>query len=429
MPQIHVTMKTSTLTSLAALAVFGIGGFFAGRISAPAPDESALAADGSAETRGLSRSSSRPGGSAASSERARRDRERDGATGFQSPADRNVRLEEIVRGEDPLQRNRALLQLIDQLNPDEFEGAVAYFRSLGITERRFGEYALLLSAWAKVDPLAALNYTTENTRGGFATNTILSTWATDDAEGAIRWAEANHEGEDANPYMAGIIRGLAGSDPIRATQLLTAMPRSGERGEALDAMLPHLLTQGPDSARAWIAALDDESLKNGAILRSAEPLAAVDPKGTMQWLLDNPGEASRRRMDDIFSVWAHNDKDAALATMATMAPGDDRSNALRGVVSSLAPSDPKEALDLMNRYSGDVNDRVVQNFIWHSFGNDPSTAVAQISRISNERERDQMYRRTLDRWLERDEDAAATWIESNPDVPAQVIEHLNRRRR
>ena len=112
-----------------------------------------------------------------------------------------------------------------------------------------------------------------------------------------------------------------------------------------------------------------------------------------------------------------------------MAPGDDRSNALRGVVSSVAVSDPKEALDLMNRYSGDVNDRVVQNFIWHSFGNDPSTAVAQISRISNEREREQMYRRTLDRWLERDEDAAATWIESNPDVPAQVIEHLNRRRR
>ncbi|MCP5543625.1 MAG: hypothetical protein H7A49_06920 [Akkermansiaceae bacterium] len=420
-------MKASTLTSLAALAVFGIGGFFAGRISAPAPEGAAAATDGSAETRGVSRSSGRPGGSAASPERARRDR--DGATGLQSPAERNVRLEEIVRGEDPLQRNRALLQLIDQLNPDEFEGAVAYFRSLGITERRFGEYALLLSAWAKVDPLAALSYTTENTRGGFATNTILSTWATDDAEGAIRWAEANHEGDDANPYMAGIIRGLAGSDPNRATQLLTAMPRSGERGEALDAMLPHLLTQGPDSARAWISGLDDESLRNGAILRSAEPLAAADPKGTMQWLLENPGEASRRRMDDVFSVWAYNDRDAAMAAMSSMAPGDDRSNALRGVVSSLAPSDPQQALDLMNRYSGDVNDRVVQNFIWHSFGNDPSTAVAQISRISNEREREQMYRRTLDRWLERDEDAAATWIESNPDVPAQVIEHLNRRRR
>ena len=424
-------MKPFAPTMAAALAVFGIGGFFAGRISAPttAAEDAQASLAGSAETRGVVRFSSRSGADAANAHASRPRRARETATRFESADARNIRLEEIVRGEDPLQRNRALLELIDRLGPGEFEDAVAHFRSLGITERRFGEYALLLSAWAKVDPVRALEYTTANTGGGFATNTVLSTWATEDAEGAIQWAKSNHEGDEANPYMAGIIRGIAGSDPNRATELLTEMPRSEERGEALDAMLPHLLTQGPDSARAWISALTDESLKNGAILRSAEPLAAADPQGTLQWLLDNPGEASRRRMDDVFEVWAGNDRDTAMAAMTAMAPGEHRSNALRGLVSSVASADPQQALDLMNRYSGDVTDRVVQNFVWHSFGNDPSTAVAQISRISNERERDQMYRHTLNRWLDRDEDAAATWIESNPDIPAQVIEHLNRRRR
>lgn len=417
-------MKPSVITLIAAIAVVGTGGFFAGRLSVSPTDEPVAetpAGTGSGGARGAVAADGMPSSTAGPR------RGRNVADAFRSSEDRYVRLEEIVRGEDPLQRNRALLNWIDQLDADEFEDAVAQFRELGITERRYGEYALLLSAWAKVDPMAALDYATANTRGGFATHTILSTWASEDAEGAIQWAEANHDGDDANPYMAGVIRGIAGSDPNRATQLLSAMPRSRERGRALESMLPHLLTQGPDSVKSWIGALDDEPLRDGAILRAAEPLAAVDPEGTVSWLRANPGEGSRRRMDDVFEVWASDDESAATSALAALPAGDDRSNALRGVVSATAGEDPQRALELMNQYSDDVNDRVLQNFVWHSFGNDPAAAVDQISRISDTRQRDRTYVRILDRWLERDEDAAFSWVEAN-QVPDQVIEHLNRRR-
>ena len=171
---------------------------------------------------------------------------------MQTAVERLARLEGIVRGENPLDRNRALLAFIDQLAPEDFQEAVEHFRSLGITENRFGEYSLLLSAWAKTDPLAALGYAREKTRGNFATNTILTSWASIDPQSAIRWAEANHTGDEANPFMAGVIRGIAGTDPELATSLLTSMPRSTERGEALDAVLPYLLAKGNDAARAWI---------------------------------------------------------------------------------------------------------------------------------------------------------------------------------
>jgi hypothetical protein len=160
-------------------------------------------------------------------------------TGKTSVQDHKARLEAIVRGENALVRNRSLLALIDQLAPGEFEAAVAHFRSLGLTEDRMGEYALLLTAWAELDPTAALIYARENTQNGFATETILSAWATKDSEAAVRWAQANHQGDGANPYMPGIIRGIAASDPARATAALQV-------GEAPLAALP-----APEHA-AWM---------------------------------------------------------------------------------------------------------------------------------------------------------------------------------
>lgn len=396
----------------------------AGRISSPAAS-AATARSGPRETR-ASRQSAQSGDAASSSARKSQRAERSARASAGSSAERLSRLESIVRGENPLDRNRALLAFIDQLGPGDFEEAVAHFRSLGMTESRFGEYALLLSAWAKADPLAALTYAKANTGNRFATNTILTSWASADPEAAIRWAESNHDGEGANPYLAGIIRSLAGSDPLRATQLLTGMPRSQERGEALDAMLPHLLAQGADATRSWIEDITDDSLRNGAMVRATERLGAIDPAGTAAWLIANPSEATQRRMDDVYSAWAQKDEQAAMSSLAALPSGENRSNALRGVVSSVAIKNPKAAVSMMDRFPNDVTDRVVQNVVWHSFRSDPSLAMNQISRIADERERERMYGRTLEAWLDRDSAAATAWLRKNP-VPASVLERLNRR--
>lgn len=420
-------MKPTSFTTIAALILIGAGGFLAGRISSSSSGDASKEGRSEKSSRVSSVASEDASGSSArksSSQRTERG-ERANRSSFKSSKDRLAKLEEIVRGENPLDRNRALLAFIDQLGPGDFEEAIAHFRSLGLTEERFGEYAMLLSAWAKQDPLAALTYAKENTRTRFATSTILSTWASIDPDAAIRWAEANHDGDGANPYLAGIIRSLASSDPVRATQLLTSMPKSVERGEALDSILPHLLTRGGDATRAWIADLKDESLRNGAMMRVAEQLAATDPAGTAAWLIANPGEATQRRMDDVYSTWAQKDQQAAISSLAAMPAGENRSNALRGVISAIAIDDPKAAVSMMDRFPSDVTDRVVQNFIWHSFGNDPQTAVSQIARITDEHDRERMYGRTLEAWLEQDNAAATAWIQRNP-LPNSVIERINR---
>jgi hypothetical protein len=160
--------------------------------------------------------------------------------------------------------------------------------------------------------------------------------------------------------------------------------------------------------------------------RAADQLAAIDPQGTADWLLANPGEASQRRMDDVIATWARTDEAGALSYFKALPSGEARTNALRGVISTVATTDPARAADMIDSYAGDVNDRVVQNFIWHSFDSEPAIAANYIGRITDEGERDNMYRRALDHWLRQDAEAAQNWIQSNT-LPDSVQGHLQRR--
>lgn len=417
-------MKPTPVLMITGFAVVAAGGFFAGRLSS-GDDGAAKEAEVSARPERV-----RPGGGAGGSAAGggREGAAEDGRNGGRRMrlSEKLEKMEGIVRGENPVERSRALLALIDQLAPGEFEEVVAKFRALGITQNRLGEYSMLLSAWAKVDPLAALEYAKVNTQGGFASNTILATWASIDPDAALRWAEGNHEGKGANPYLAGVIRGIAETDMGRASELLSGMPYGEARGEALEGMLQHVMKNGPQAARDWVMAFSDERLRNGMMLRMSEPLANVDPAGTAEWLVKNPGEAANRRLDDVYERWAGKDLDAALASVNSLPSGDQRSNALSGVVSTEAAKDPKAALALMDRYQGDVNDGVVRDFVRNSFGKDPELAAGAISRIADERQRNETYQRTLWRWLETDMAQAQAFVQSNP-LPESVTRMVNRR--
>ena len=409
-------MNRKPILTAAVFLITALAAFEAGRITRP-PQSDAAADEKPAER------ASRPQRNDAASPRASARGERQ-ASAATSPAERLARLESIVRGENPYERNRALLAFLDRLAPGDFEGVVDHFRALGITEERLGEYGLILAAWAKVDPLAALAYAKAKTDNPFAARAILTSWATEDAAAAVRWAQNNHQGDGANPWLIGVIRGIAATDIEGASNLLKSMPRSVERGEALDVLLPHLLAKGNESTRTWIASIDDDALRSGAMMRAAEAMAKTDPAGTVAWLMENPGEALDRRLDDVFGIWAKQDEAAARSALNTLPTGEIRSDALRGVVTRLALSKPNEAVALMDQYPDEVNDRTVRNFIWHSFGKDPAAALGEVSRIGDEDRRNEMYRRAMGVWMRRDTTAAKAWLNANP-LPESVTRSLS----
>jgi len=90
-----------------------------------------------------------------------------------------------------------------------------------------------------------------------------------------------------------------------------------------------------------------------------------------KWLLDHPGEASQRRMDEVYSQWPNIDQKAALDSIAALPAGPNRSNALSGVVGTLAKTDPAAALSLIDRFPNDVTEPVMKNFLWNSLQSAP----------------------------------------------------------
>lgn len=340
-----------------------------------------------------------------------------------SPQDRIQALQKIT---DPMERTRQWLLLVDSLKPEQFEAFVAAYRAEGIPPERMSEYAVLLSAWAKVDPQGALDYASKNTGNPFARQTILATWAGYDPNSAIAWAKSNHQGDGGNPWMVGVIKGIAFQNPELASSLLQEMPRSVERGEALNQLLPALLDQkGLAETRDWVLKLPDAALKEGAMMRLAERTVQQDPQGTADWLIAHPSQATNRMVDDALYVLASQNRDAAQQYFQQLPAGEIRSNALRGIVNATAIAAPQEAIALMNAYPKDVSDRMVEQFVWHSFRQDPAAAVSQISRLTNPQEQERMYSRTLSWWMERDPKAALDWANRNP-LPDKVVERLNK---
>ena len=335
-------------------------------------------------------------------------------------------IEDILSQNDQLDRTRSWVEFIDGLSGDEFPDVLTAFQENGVTRERMGEYALLLNAWAKIDPLAALDYTTATTTTPFARQTILRTWAQNDQEAAIAWAKNNYKGDGANPWLVGVIRGIAGNDLERATELMNTLPYSRESRSALAAILPAVIDMEPEAARKWIDAISNERLRAGAMDRIIEKLAAVDPQGTLNWMLANPGHTTDKKMDNVFNSWMRRDEKAAIDSYQQLPHGKERSNALRGIINAMANKDPQIAAEFIDSNSDDATDHVYEQFVWSSFHKDPSFAISYIGRIQNEAKRNNMYSRTLNAWMRRDESAAFAWIESN-QIPLSVIKRIEKR--
>ena len=114
-------------------------------------------------------------------------------------------------------------------------------------------------------------------------------------------------------------------------------------------------------------------------------------------------------------------------SLSNLPAGESRSNALSGVIGTLAKDDPAAAMAMLERFSGDVTERVLGNFLWHSLESDPALAVTQISRIEDATRRDWWYGRALASWLDRDAAAADAWIKTNPQSQSVLDQLANRR--
>ena len=329
------------------------------------------------------------------------------------------RIVELSKISDPIERTQALLALVDKLSPDEFQEVVASFRDMGNVRERMGEYTILLTAWAKVDPVGALEYSDENTGTPFARQTILATWAKTQPDAAISWAREHYDGEDAqaNPWLVAIIKGIAQADLSRASSLLTELPYSRGRGDALSSVLNELRSQSLESAQEWIVGLSDERLQNGAAARLAQEIGEDDPIAALDWAATISEDALVRSAGEVIEGWAEKDLVSA-QTWIDQQPDEIRASAARGFIDVIAREDPNRASTWLSSHVGNpAYDDAVRELIWNTAESDPALSGGWIMNLTEERDQTRTFHRALRGMMGSNADATMEFINSTETLP------------
>lgn len=321
---------------------------------------------------------------------------------------------DIITQNDPIKRFNDLLALIDTLGPNDFAQVVADFRTVGMTRERISEYSMLLHAWAKADPLGALDYAQEHTTSGFAQQTMLASWAADNPDAALQWAEANYDGDGQNPWVVGVIRGIANTNSQKATEIMNTMEFSQQRSQALQAIVPHITSLGQEKSIEWLESIEDERLRNGATRRVVAELAQQDPKSTAAWVTTlEAGDNRTRAIGEVADNWADADLASAVAWTETL-QGAEKANAARELIGEYTREDAEQASQWVDSLAGSENyDRVADGFIWSAARNNPELALAKVSTIGNDRTHNRYYERILSNWHRSDAEATEAWMQAN----------------
>lgn len=333
-------------------------------------------------------------------------------------------LADITHITDTQDRERALMNLVDKLAPGGFKALAEQYRDSAHLKGTGGDFSIILRGWAKADPLAALEYAGHNGRSRQNSETILSTWANSDPNAAEKWALDHSQGDAANPYMAAVIEGIAGNDLTEASKLAQAMPKSRERGEAVDSITRALLMQSPEAAMAFPDSIKDDSLRGTFVASIADRLSSKDPDKAAAWIASMvDGNLQNKAARDVADALAKQDSSKAAAWVRTLKP-EAQIEAACGVIPIMSATDIAGTAKWVSSLAGTPNyDKAVQEFIWSCDQRAPEQSAAWIAGIADTNQQHKIYYRMLSDWARRDGAAVKQWVATN-NVPNDVRKHF-----
>ena len=320
-------------------------------------------------------------------------------------------LKAILDEGDVGSRFEQLAYQMDRMADEDFALMLAEIEERGFNNVMSDERVMLISAWAKRDPLAAMAYLKENDRSDRMQFAAMATWASNDPDSAEAWARENHNGRGANDWMVGVIQGLASSDPERARTLAAELPRSKEQWRAIESTMPYVMDQGSDFSREWLEGLEDGRLLSQSAEWMARRMARENPEDAATWIASlSTKEARREASEEVALRYAREDLGAAQSWVSSL-PQDTRTEAAEGVVSVMAKEDPRGAVAWLEQLGDDPDyDGAWADLVDSGYRAEPDVALASALRISDERWRDKYTNNYLSRWMKDDKAAATQFV-------------------
>ncbi len=351
---------------------------------------------------------------------------------------------------DPMTRSQNLVELIDGLDPADFPVFFEEMKKLC----KNGDPVLLLalSAWAEVDPAAALEQ--ELKWNKFWDSTVLKIWVERDPVSALGWLAEN---DKPGAVVDQALRALVSDDPAAALAWAKSHdePMRGDLtaharlAAVLQAMLPRHLKEvigefpqlpaetrksliAPVSTRIgqlsaeerlqWLESFPPGEPKNETVAAMISGMGTLDER--LKLLADYPGALDKPGTAELYNQWVTTDRQAALESLEKLPSGPSRNAAVAAAVEGLArQGEPRQALDVMNRYPEAVEFMGLMDWVTIATMNkrEWELALATAGRVGNEGYRESIYRYVLNSWLSSHREAARAWLDSNNDELPESI--------
>lgn len=294
----------------------------------------------------------------------------------------------------------------------------------------------VVSKWASIDPLGALQYAgqieSRRVRSALLAG-IFSTWAKTDINGAYNWMLANRE-SDPTAFLAGlkpVFSILAADNLDRAMQMALQIPPGGDRISALRLVVDQASRNGAAaSMSAYLDTLQTPGERRNYASMLAQSWALYDPLQAIQWANSLADPAMRKSsLSSAISVWAADNPSAASAYVLTIQDSDLRSRQIAQVTQSWAKYDPVKAADwlLAQHPPSPALDPAIQSLAGTVMQSNPEGAVMWAATISDPNLRTRTIMNVSREWMRSDPAKASAYISTAPLTPNQKARLLHAR--
>ena len=156
---------------------------------------------------------------------------------------------------------------------------------------------------------------------------LATTWASQDAAGAIAWINRLPPGDQRTQLQSGVVSALAQQSPREAAAYATQITDPKARDESLRNVAWRWSTADPASAAAWIATIPEGNVREHAAERVVADWMGYDPAAAGSWLATLPSGATRDRAAQAYVSKLAQDNPAKAAAAIDLFSNPSQRNA------------------------------------------------------------------------------------------------------
>lgn len=301
--------------------------------------------------------------------------------------------------------------------------------------------SIFFQRWLEVSPLEALAEVrrVESLRHDIVrTSRVFENWAYENPDEAWHLLKMVFDGRQNDPasqppfldgvdppeYILSLVSGLAQAEPQSTAEMLTQMKESPIRFHALDVLLQGWFSKDADAVFQWVAGLDDSSLREQVIEKTAAKAGQLDrPQEGIKWAQSLKSSTERQAALGVLTQqWASRHSLEAFQWVVQQ-PEDLKFQLSPPVISSLTKVKPGEAADWLNQFEGSSQiDPSVAAYAEALSSVNPTAAMDSAMAITGESFRERVLLKIAKDWSRRSPDGFRAYLEKREGLPPRVHE-------